>query len=169
LFDASWSQSHLQSIGSARHNSAEAMTSHHPVPPPRIVIIVVIVMSAAFLLLGGYSGRDAAMLMATGARAEAEIVDTEIRATGHKGAYVQYPVIAFKIPDGSALRTKAGNSSDLGIGEKVRIVFDPHHPSRAYLYNETSFWLVPAAFCAIGLFGLLFGFLLNSRARALTR
>lgn len=140
------------------------MTLHRPPPPPRIVITLIMVISAAFLLLGGYSGHDSVMLMATGTRAEAEVVDTEIRATGSKGAYVQYPVIAFSAPPGGELQMKASNSSDLGIGTKVSIVFDPRRPSRVYLYQETSFWLVPAAFCGIGLFGLLFGFMLRSRA-----
>lgn len=145
------------------------MTRRYPAPPPRLAIALIAGISAMFLALGTYTGWSSSMLMTSGIRAQAQIIDTEIRATGHKGAYVLYPIVAFETTQGTAIKVKARNSSDLPTGTAVMVIFDSTEPAKVYLYTETSFWLLPAIFCGIGIFGLLFAIMLNNRARELRR
>jgi hypothetical protein len=126
--------------------------------PALLIILVLALVPFIFMGFGAYMVTDYFLLKSNGSQTTATVVDIE-QLDSDDGGYTYAPVLKFK--DGRGVthqykdRVSTGGSSSYGVGEKVKVYYDPEKPSRFII---DSFWRYAG-------FGLIFfgmGFLVFS-------
>lgn len=99
-----------------------------------------ILVGAVFVAFGCYGMRRQRHLARVGQVTAAQVVDLkEERTSGPDGddGSVFYPVVAFHVADGRAVRTptrSGGYPPPARVGERVEVIYDPANPQNVALY-----------------------------------
>jgi hypothetical protein len=110
----------------------QAMAKTNRLATPILSLVAVVLMVVGFHL-----GQSMAALLATGHRADGNVVRVEsVYSSGNHGGYTYYPVVGFALPDGThrEFRDRIGSNPPLqAAGEKVTVLYDPAKPEQAMI------------------------------------
>ncbi len=88
--------------------------------------------------------------------ATGQVVDVDLQHSRPSMAWRRHVIVEVKTAGGTD-RVRSINSSDARVGRSVALLLDPTRAGRAYLPDETSFWIVSAGLLGGGLFAALVG------------
>jgi len=104
---------------------------------------LVCLLAIGFIGLGMYLGRATSHLLATGVRAEGQVVSMESSSSSNN-SYTYYPVVAFDAGSAGRMRFKdrfGSNPPSYSTGQKVTVIYDPANPQTASIDHGIGNWL----------------------------
>ncbi len=121
--------------------------------------LILCAVSLAFILLGGKLVQKAAYLLLHGEKATAIIFKHTVKSDRKGNMY--YPVIKFLTRDGKWIiqELSIGNNPPMGKGSEVEIIYDPENPTNVIINSTWRMVIIPRALLALGITGLVWGFM----------
>lgn len=132
----------------------------------RVVTPILVLVGLGVISLGGYLGRTAYMLKATGDSAPGTVQFSELKKTTHGSSY--YPVVEFSTREGTRVQFRDGmgnNPPAYREGDPVTVLYFRNQPGEtATIDHGLLNWLAPGILCLMG--SLLVGVALWARLGA---